>query len=268
MADVLYQLPVDQVADAASITIGGGTEDADYPRTGLVDGNVGRPAKLTTTTGSYVFDFGSAQRVDVFALGPHNLDVGLSVSLQGNATDAWGAPTLDAAVTIPALAEDGQRVLPWLDVTAAGGYSTTGFRYWRLVVTGTNSAAVAIGELWLGALKRTLTQNYESVFRVSDRHRLVEHATEYGVVLTYDLQVRQRTFDCTFRIGDTDLAALRAFVRGMKARASTGLWIPDVSVNDCYWVRLGGPGLAVQSIYTDFHEVNLLLDEQSQGLPL
>ena len=67
--------------------------------TNIYDGNPAKPAKLTTTTGAWRWDFGGAKQLDVAAIIHHNLTAGLNVRIQGNATDAWGAPSLDQATT-------------------------------------------------------------------------------------------------------------------------------------------------------------------------
>ena len=96
---VLCQYPSDNVApNYATIGVNTGSEDTDYPAAYLADGRPGRPAKLTTTSGSWVFAFAAAQRLDLVALGAHNLS---AATLEGNATNAWGAPTFSAALTIP-----------------------------------------------------------------------------------------------------------------------------------------------------------------------
>lgn len=271
MADVLYQFPADQVADDATITVQTGTEDVDYPAEYLADGNIARPAKLAETSGAWLFDFGAAQRIDLVALGPHNFDAGLPVTLQGNATDAWGAPTLAAALTIPADDDDGRAVCAWRDLTGVTGYTTTGFRYWRLVVSSANSAALALGEVWLGALKRVFAtdfgENYQWAYTIDEGRRLVTHQTDYGVETVYDLHGRQRVFRASLRIPDTGLAAFRAWHRAMRGRVSPALWIPDADVNEAWWVRQPRDWAALQH-FADVNDIPLVLDELSHGLPL
>jgi len=44
-------------------------------------------------------DLGSAQAVKAFIVSQHNFDDGCTSKIQGNAADAWGAPTVDEAIT-------------------------------------------------------------------------------------------------------------------------------------------------------------------------
>lgn len=271
MADVLYSLPADQVADGATITVQTGTADSEYPVANLVDGNIANPAKLAETSGAWLFDFGSAQRVDWVALGPHNFDAGATVKIQGHATDSWGAPTVDTTITIPADDADGRAVCAWTDLTGVAGYSTSGFQYWRLAVTSTNSAALALGEVWLCALKRLLAtdmgHNYRWAFDVGETRRVVEHQTEYGVSTVYDLQTRVRTFRADLRVSDTGLTAWQTWHRSMKGRVSPTVWIPDSSVNEAWWVRQA-LGWSVLRRFTNLNDLSFTLEELSHGLPL
>src|SRR5438552_2828835 len=102
MPNLIYQVPTDNLAATGTLTVQSGTEDTAYPKANIYDGNPAKPAKLTTTTGAWRWDFGSAKQLDIVAVIHHNLTAGLNVRIQGNATDAWGAPSLDQAFTIPA----------------------------------------------------------------------------------------------------------------------------------------------------------------------
>jgi len=267
----LYSLPTDQVADAATITVDTGTEDSDYPKANLVDGNVGKPAKLTGKTGSWTFDFGSAQRVDYVVLGPHNLDAGLSVKFQGNASASWSSPTVDTTIVIPAVGDDNQRVTAWKDVTGVTGYATGGFRYWRLEVAGTNTANVALGEVWLGSLKRVLATDMGRTYRwgyaLDEKRRVVEQQTEYGIITTYDLQTRMRALEVELRLSDAGLTALLTWHRAMRGRHYPTIFVPDTTVNDAWWIRLPRD-VSIVRRYTNVNDLTFVLDELAAGLPL
>src|SRR4051812_22337747 len=114
----IYQKPTDNVADAGVVAVNTGAADATYPASYLTDKNPARPAKLTGTTGSWVWTFAAPQRLDLVALIHHNLTAGLDVKIQGNATNVWGAPTLSQAITIPAYRGDFP-TNPWLDLATA-----------------------------------------------------------------------------------------------------------------------------------------------------
>ena len=67
MANLVYGRPTDNIAATATAIVGS-APDAAYPAANLVDLNPAKPAKLTTATGNWVFDFGSAKQVDLVAL--------------------------------------------------------------------------------------------------------------------------------------------------------------------------------------------------------
>lgn len=264
---VIYGPPSENVASLATIVAT--TEDADYPAENLADLNPGKPAKLAGTSGTFVFDFGAPQRIDLVALWHHNLDAGLSVLFQGNATDSWGTPSLSAAVTIPALAADGYPVCPFKDLTGVTGYTTAGFRFWRLVVVGTNSVPVAIGDLWLAEIKRTFDDAIDREAENVEDHPVIEHETDFEIPLVYDLGVRLRQLRATVIIDPTILRpALEAWYRDCHGRARASLFIPESSVNDALFVRFGAGGLTITDVAPSYASADLVLEEVGRGLPL
>jgi hypothetical protein len=261
--EVIWQYPTDNVArNYATIGVNSGSEDADYPAAYLADGRPGRPAKLTTNAGSWVFDFGSATRVDLVALGAHNIT---AATIEANATNAWGSPTLSAALTIPAPTADGHSVNAWLDLTAVTGYSAGGFQYWRLVVSG--SVPCAVGELWLGSQKRVAERNYMWGFGVGETHANIAHMTEFMVPLVYALGSRQRQLGVTFRASDAGALLLREWFRAMKGVGLTSVFIPDSTTNDAWWIRQA-QDYAEAATYPDARDVSMTLVEHATGVPL
>ena len=141
-----------------------------------------------------MFAFAAAQRVDLVALGAHNLT---AATLEGNATNAWGAPTFSAALTIPPRQRTASPATPGCDLTAVAGYSAAGFQFWRLVVSGASPCAV--GEVWLGAMTRLLERAYQRDFGLGETHATIAHLTEFLVPHVYALGSRQRRMRATFR---------------------------------------------------------------------
>ena len=70
MAFAVYCRPTDIVTAHATITAS--AADSEYPAALLGDSDPAHPAKLTTTSGWWLFDFGSAQSLDLVALIQHN----------------------------------------------------------------------------------------------------------------------------------------------------------------------------------------------------
>lgn len=265
--NVIYQKLTDQVADNAASVIAT-TEDAAYPAANLYDFKPAKPAKLTGTTGNWVWDFTIAQRVDLIALIHHNLTAGLDVRIQGNATNSWGAPTLTTAITIPAYRDDGYPVNPWRDLTGVAGYSTSGFRYWRLVVVGTNAAAIAIGEVWLGSTKRTLDPNVDwGVHRIHER-KMVEHETDFGVVSAYDLGVTVRKLTGNLDTTDAQRDLVLAWWESTHGRVYPFLLIPNGDENEAWLVRWGRSMHDTTFDLIDRNTIPLEFQEVGRGLVL
>jgi len=151
---------------------------------------VGKPAKLTGKTGSWTFDFGSAQRVDYVVLGPHNLDAGLSVKFQGNGVGVvefahGGHHHRDSGGGRRQPAGDRVERPDRRDRLRHGG-----FRYWRLEVAGrtrptsrwARSGWARSSACWRPDMGRT----YRWGYALDEKRRVVEQQTEYGIITTYD----------------------------------------------------------------------------------
>jgi len=264
--NAVYQHYSDNVTPNASIVAT--TEDSAYPAENIANLNPAKPAKLTGTTGNWVFDFTSAQRVDLVAIIHHNLTAGLEVRIQGNATDSWSSPTFNQQITIPAYKEDGYPTNPWLDLRALSGYSASGFRFWRLVVVGTNGAAVAIGEFVMGSLFRSLDPNIDWGVKVREDRRVVEHTTDYGVSNIYELGVTVRGFQGSLDSPDTQADALDAWWRDTRGRVRPFLLVPDGTVNDAWFVRWASTQKEITRQFIDRNTIPVEFAEVGRGLTL
>jgi hypothetical protein len=264
MVNAIYQHRSDNVARAtAAITVGTGTAPSGYGPTLLVDENPARVAKITAGTAAWVFDFGTAQRVDLAALIHHNFDTGGDVRLQGNATNSWGAPTFSAAFVIPTWQAAGTPtrwpVNPWMDVSAQSGYSAGGFRYWRVVITG-NSQNVELGQVWLSPTIRRLTVNMESGQEEARNRGLVRNTTSFDVDTIYPRHnPRWSTVFALPTVDQTLRTALQQQWDDVGGQTYPWLLVPNGDMNACYLVRwsmpeerlkrlLLGPGAAPRSV--------------------
>jgi hypothetical protein len=265
--NLIYQHGSDQVADNATITVQTGTVDPEYPASNLVDSNPAKPAKILETSGAWKFAFAGAQRVDFLAIPHHNLTAGLQVRIQGNATDAWGAPTFNALITIPTWRDDGWPVGPWLDLTAQAGYSAGGFQYWRLTVVGANAAPVALGEVWLGSAIRTLSPNISWGAREGEQHKITEQETDFGVTLSYDFGLLRRTLVGEVDATDAAKDAVRAWWRSTNGRARPTIIVPEGTVNEALMVRWAEPKIEVTREVLNRNTIPLAFQEVSRGLP-
>lgn len=89
-------------------------------------GKVWRSAD-TVLTANIVFNLGSAVNITVFSLFNFNFTSGATLTLEGNASDSWGAPSYSQTLTIPTDADGNviKRIVFFLNET---------YQYWRLVI--------------------------------------------------------------------------------------------------------------------------------------
>lgn len=259
----IYARASDNLAPAATLTQSVGGVQAAYPLSCLVDGTFGKPAKWDNTTGDVIFDHGSDVEIDLVAFGPHNLTAGLGgVKLQRNATNSWGAPSLDTTITIPAYRADGTSTNAWKDLTVVAGYGA--YRYTRLYVSSANGAAIQIGEIWLVGTKRQLVRNYQWGFVTDTFAKGLEHRTELGVVKTFGLGVSSRVLRVSLRGEESDRADLETWYLDARGRRDPVLIIPDDLVNDAWFCRVPAV-LSLTRQFTDVNDTELTFDEVVRG---
>src|SRR3990167_2126369 len=229
----LYALPADDLATTAVITAS--AEDSGYVAANLAqayDANLNRPAKLTTTSGNWVLDLGTAQTINYAALVYHNLDAALDVKLEGNATDSWGAPSFSQAFTIPTWQADDWTLSPY--ITCSG---TRTFRYWRLLVNAANSLTVDVRRLMLLSTLRTFPADIRMGYKISELHRDIGQETDLGIPTFYDLGGKERMIDGETPTVGTAVETFRELRRAVSGHVKPWLFIPDSRVNDAWYVR-------------------------------
>ena len=259
--DLLTGWPSENVAGAYS-SLTATTEDSTYPATNLHDHNPAKPAKLTGSSGTFVWDFGTATRIDWATFGPHNL-AGGSALLQGNATNSWGGPSFTHTFTIPANFADRQSRHPWMDLTGLSGYTTGGYRYWRLSVA-TTSAPVAIGEVWLAGQKRLVTN---LKMGATDRRMrpLVEHRTDYGIATLYGLGVLLRALEGIWFNTDAKAADLLDLWFDANGREAMFPVVADQSGTEALFVRFSS-GIDLEQQEPGLTSIRVTMDEVGRGL--
>jgi hypothetical protein len=261
MANLRYNFPSDNVAPAATLSLPSGTADAAYPLANIVDLNPAHPFKLTTTTCRIVFDLGSATTLAIVALIHHNLDAGLNVRWQGNATNSWGSPSFDYAFTITAKDQDGYR--PNSVAIPSGSY-----RYWSLVVVGTNTNNLIFGSIWIGTALRTLTNNYSWGYKREDpRPGAVRWKTRAGVEWVSPTYGRQRRLASDVQTTDAGLVELTTWYQSCGGMDQPTLILPGAQD----WTDAGlvkwADDMSFQQAVADNVTVQVSWLEVAKGLP-
>lgn len=108
--------------------------------TALVDTRLSRVGRTTgDTSENIVFDMGAAVDVSYVAILAHNLTGSATVTLEGNASDSWGAPSFSQSITAgtDALIEN---------------FTEDSYRYWRLTFADASNpdGYIQIGYVYLG----------------------------------------------------------------------------------------------------------------------
>ena len=268
MSTFLYSRPSDNLLLTATISVNTGTGDTEYPAANINDLYPDSPAKLTTQTGSWVADLGSAQAPELVAIIHHNLDAALEVRIQGHTSNAWGGPDVNQLFTIPARYTDSHPVNVWLDLaTLIPVAATRTKRYWRLVVVGTNSAAVSIGEWRLESTKRTF--GVRNIKKGSTRRLQIPsitHQTELRVRRSYDLGVTTRAVEVQLEATDTVRAEVDTWFRSARGGVYPFLIIPYETENDAWMVCFSETERPHIRRSTDLNEIAIAFEELSRGL--
>jgi hypothetical protein len=279
VANFHYFHPDDNVAPNATPTVETGTANASYPvanSTLLSYAKIAAPSKLAEVTGAWLFDFGSAQRVDAVVLW-HNFDAGITCKLQGNATNSWGGPTVDATLTIPAKRSDDFTVKVYRDLTGVTGYSASGFRYWRLTVTG-NSVPVGIKILLFSQI-RTTSKNFQWSYAANEHQTAIQMTTDALVPWAYDLTAAPRQFVGTVPGTDADATKIAEWFRACAGPVHPTVIVPNPSENDAWLCRWSSgqtgaiaPSAATMRLeavrrFTNVNFRQLVFDEITAGDP-
>ncbi len=271
MGKLVYARAINNVAPNAIVTINTGTEDPDFLIAGaapapIADLNPAKKKAFTGVTGSLVYDFTVAQLLNGVAIIHHNLTAGLlDVSIQGNATDSWGSPTLDVDFVIPAVDADGFRINPWLDLSGEGSKT---FRFWRIVVATANGANVAYGQiLLLDALFKPI-HNVKTNADEDEDHPIIEHRTDFGVSAVFDYGIRSRQLSGTILTTTAEADIWRETQRQARGRARAFFFARDRDVNDAMFVRFTRTKYGRKLRSHEIHVLPFSVQEVSRGLPL
>lgn len=262
-----YALPDDDVAPQA-IAITASAEDPGYPAEWLVTENPAQPAKLTTTSGSWVLQFASPVSLAGAALVYPQLDAGLAVVLEGNSADSWASPSIAIAIPIPGPHPDDQAISPIVTIPGAA------CSFWRLRISGTNSVPVAIGRLMLLTSLRQFEDGTSVRWGVVEEedYGIVDLPTELGVETVYDLGGKRRELIGEWLLRELGAQQFLALRRATHGRVRPWLLWPFPEINDAYLVRWSDRAssrrLDVPDLEAGYVQlVRCQVKELSRGLP-
>jgi len=130
---ILWHNEVDINDQAAS------TEHIDYPLSNLVDPRLSRVFRTTDDDDEYIVISGTDITADAIAILNHNITSGATIKIQGNDTDAWGAPSFEQSIT-------------WAEYAIFQTFTSGEYNYWRLFIDDASNPDeyIQIGRLFLG----------------------------------------------------------------------------------------------------------------------
>lgn len=271
MSNFLYTHPDDNIAPNATVTVQTGTADSSYPVANATDvsyAKIAAPSKLTGVTGAWQMDYGSAVTKQGFLLW-HNFYGALAVSLQANTAASWASPAFSKALTIPPKRADGSTVKVFIDLRP---FLSTGYRYWRLNVSGSNTDAIGVKWLAFSQL-RSLTRNMRWGYSVTRRAPGIRMATDALVPWAYSLGPGPRRLSAELIPTSADVIALDEWFRASDGSATPSVMVPIPSSGDG-WLGVvnsggdsGGGQFSSTHDYADFHRTSLTFDEITAGDP-
>ena len=123
----------------------------------LTDRTLARVGRTASVSAQWVkLSFSSAVDVDTVAIFGNNFTSGATVKIQGNATDSWGSPSIDQALTFTKDGRKSNNLGRDVGVWTHQFSSTESYQYWRIYVDDSSNTD---GYLDIGFL--FLDENYD-----------------------------------------------------------------------------------------------------------
>lgn len=263
MPSLVYAHPRDNLLRiASSITVTVGATQTGYGTDKLHNSAWADPCKGTGVDLSIVFAFDDPVLPDLAALLNSNLDV--AASLQGNATDSWGAPTVDEAFAAPTMNARGFFTSPHLSLAALDP-SATAQLFWRLHIVG-NARTVHIGEFYMGP-RRTLAGYLYQGLSIPLRGHSVVNPTYMDVPLAYEQVPGHRGLSGSLVVSGAGKTAVYALIDSARYRARPFVLIPRDDVNDAWLVTFVSDDIPEVPLGPDLVRIGPPVAMVSRGLP-
>lgn len=180
------------LVDSAVITAS--TENAQYPKSNITDYRRTKTYRSTSNSDNIVFDFGTAEAVDSFAI-VDNWQNGFgvtSLTLEANATDVWSSPAFTTTIT--------------LDATfgvAVKEFASQAYRFWRLVMTSTLGYC-EIANLFIGSKQEITTNGVGYNWNYKQNDLAKKSTNRYGQEFVDDIGTQKELSNLQFQILDKD----------------------------------------------------------------
>lgn len=264
---IIFSHPRDNLLETATLELRQGVlVDAATGLDQLFDWDPSNPLMIVGTTIEIVMDHASAVAVGLAVPWIHST-VDVAGKVQRNATDSWGAPTVDETWAIPAVNNRGLYTAPWLDLTNNANNDYPALRWTRYLIT-TNGEPITIGESFLGSTFRSLSSHLgHGTGRFGRRGDSVLHTTHGGIDLAYERSVGRKYLSGTIWVDDDDKALIEAWHDAARGSARPFMLVPDERVDDAWVARFAADELEFRPIGgSDGWEVDLSFVQVSPSL--
>ena len=248
-------------ADIDLVDAGGSCVDSNYPITNIQNEKI----SLRTWTDAKAavklqFDIGSTKQLQAFFIGNHNFSGGTLDINSYTANDyATGKVTVESALSVRLL-----------DLYHYESSAPTAQRYWEFDLTNVTTAdsVFKVGRVVVydsGGLVQ-LTDNPDYVTNRGYGFRNIINYTTYGIhSAAHKLTEKRERFQLTWaeRTAANNLdAELRTLYDDVHGDAHPFIYIPDITLTDCYYVNMENADL----LYSEIHGVGA--DAHVGGLAL
>lgn len=242
-------LPSDELVRQASLSMT--NQDGTFPVTRAQSDNPAQLAKATTNA-----------TVVTVNCGGNVTPVGVAI-INSNATSASisNAAGLNQAITIPALDAEGQRVHAWKDLTGLASRTDDIFD----ITLSRPSGILTFGRLVLVVAWKDVNWPAKGPAFDVQRPGTRSMITDLGTEVIHYAGIRTRSAEATFDLAE-DAAMWRSLDQSGQGSNRPFLLIPDITVNDAWWVRQP-VGFRERPGEPGFTEIARRFQELSSGPP-
>src|SRR5688572_5683542 len=248
-----YTVPSDELAQLAT-SITASDEDPEYEAQNAIVHLSRRPAKLTALQGSWAMQFASPITVGVAAFIHTNWAQDLDVTL----TPDGGTPI---PIIVPDNWENGWIPSPWLE------FAPQTSDLWTLSINEDNSECPQVLQILLYEELREMENDVRWGVVEIEEQGDVYHETEGGAENIAEIWGPRRSFNGEFALKNQQASELIALHRHAKNRINPWLLIPDVDVNDAWWVRFMDTTWSRTREIIDHNIFPFRVREVARGLP-
>ena len=209
------------------------SENINFPITNILNTSLKRLSQTLagTTTMTIVFDAGVPVTVNSISIANHNISSGVStLDFQGNASDSWGAPSVDESLT-------------WVVGIISKQFTGGSFRYWRvnIIDAGNTDTFIELGRVsGTNALTSPGIGNEVSRSYKSDTQKVRSNAgNSYG-----NIYPKYRTISIQWKkLTVANVAELETFFDQVDSSIPFFIYFDETDINIVMYMTIDGDGI-------------------------